>query len=96
MNNEEQNMEEICYEIIVRCPHCDIPILIEKLNCCIFRHGTFIRTGKQIDPHTCKKECDEYIEQKLIYGCGKPFKIMKSKNKENDSYSYISIVCDYI
>ena len=38
MNNEEKRMEEICSEIIVSCPHCHIPILIEKLNCCIYLH----------------------------------------------------------
>jgi len=26
-------------EHAVICPHCNEPILIEKLNCCIFRHG---------------------------------------------------------
>ena len=24
---------------IVECPHCNEPIIIEKLNCGIFRHG---------------------------------------------------------
>ena len=90
MNNEEKRMEEICSEIIVSCPHCDIPILIEKLNCCIFRHGSFIKTGKQIDPHTSKKTCDEYTEHKIIYGCGKPFKIVKNEKE------YVAIICEYI
>ena len=26
-------------DFIVECPHCKNPVLIEKLNCCIFRHG---------------------------------------------------------
>ena len=25
--------------LIVKCPHCEEFVLIEKLNCCIFRHG---------------------------------------------------------
>ena len=86
MNNEKK-MDS---EIIIICPHCNISIIIEQLNCCIFRHGTIIKTGEQINPHASKKECDEYIKQKLIYGCGKPFKI--TKNNEE----YIASICDYI
>ncbi len=76
--------------IIVLCPHCLVPILIEQLNCCIFRHGTFIKTGQQIPPHSSKIECDNYIAQHLIYGCGKPFKIVKTHAEYN------AVVCEYI
>ncbi len=88
--SNEKNLEEICSEIIVICPHCNIPVIIEKLNCRIFRHGIIIQTGKQINPHASKKECDEYVSQQLIYGCGKPFKILK----QNDEYK--AFICDYI
>ena len=86
MNNEKK----VDSEIIVSCPHCNIYIIIEQLNCCIFRHATMIKTGEQINPHASKKECDEYIKQELIYGCGKPFKIIK------DNGEYIASICDYI
>jgi CDP-diacylglycerol--glycerol-3-phosphate 3-phosphatidyltransferase len=46
--------------IIIQCPHCEDFILIEELNCCIFRHGVLIKTGLQIDPHAPKELCDFY------------------------------------
>jgi hypothetical protein len=77
--------------LIISCPHCLENILIEQLNCCIFRHGVFKNNGIQIEPHSPKEQCDHYIQNKLIYGCGKPFKIIKNENNE-----YNSIICDYI
>jgi hypothetical protein len=82
---------ELTNDIVVICPHCKEPIIIEKLNCCIFRHGTFITNGKQINPHLPKKYCEILINKKLIYGCGKPFKIIKNENNE-----FEGIICDYI
>jgi hypothetical protein len=41
-NNEDKEKEkekEINENIIVICPTCKEPVLIEKLNCCIFRHA---------------------------------------------------------
>ena len=60
---------------IVCCPHCSQPILIEQLNCGIFRHAMMKSTGQQIDPHSPKPVCDSLVENNQIYGCGKPFKI---------------------
>ena len=76
---------------IIKCPNCDDLIIIEKLNCCIFRHGVIIESNKQIDPHSTKELCEYYIKNKLIYGCGKPYKIIINENNE-----YIPIKCDYI
>lgn len=76
--------------IIIICPHCSIPILIEELNCCIFRHGTLIESGKQIDPHSSFELCNYYVAQKKIYGCGKPFQII---NEDNE---YKAVICGYI
>lgn len=78
--------------LIVSCPHCNDYILIYKkeLNCKIFRHGIYLHNKKQIDPHLPKKECDRLFNEKLIIGCGKPFKI-----KENFGL-YIALKCDYI
>ena len=84
------NPEEINQDIIVFCPHCNYPILIEKLNCCIFRHGTLKSNGQQIDPHAIKELCDYYVEKDMINGCGKPFRIIKNNNV------IIAIICDYI
>jgi hypothetical protein len=77
-------------DIIVVCPHCNENVLIEKLNCKIFRHGILKTTNIQMDPHSSKELCENLIENNLIYGCGKPFKIIQ---KNND---FIAIVCDYI
>ncbi len=75
--------------MIITCPHCQCFIIIIELNCHIFRHGMFIN-GEQINPHTSKIECDEFVEKKLIYGCGKPFRIDKIGDE------YIVSICEYI
>lgn len=77
-------------EPILKCPHCDEYIIIEKLNCGIFRHGQLISNGKQINPHTQKDICDYYRSKNLIYGCGKPFKILLKENK------FSIEICEYI
>ena len=77
-------------EPILKCPHCDEYIIIEKLNCGIFRHGQLISNGKQIEPHTPKNICDYYILNNLIYGCGKPFRILLIDNK------FVIEICEYI
>jgi hypothetical protein len=48
-------------DIIIECPHCQGTVLVNKkdLNCMIFRHGILKDSGKQLDPHLPKKECDE-------------------------------------
>ena len=78
-------------ELIVECPHCKSSIIIEKLNCHIFRHGIMKDVGKQIDPHASKEICDELITKKLIFGCGKPFKVVKKEDGV-----YITEICEYI
>lgn len=67
------------------CPHCGDYIIIEKLNCGIFRHGVY-KTGVQIDPHMKEKECLQLVKEDKIYGCGKPFQIKEG----------IVSICDYI
>lgn len=74
----------------ITCPYCGEFIIIEQMNCGIFRHGVLKKSGKQINPHASKRVCDNYIKKKMIVGCGKPFRIIKN---EGD----ITIeVCDYI
>ena len=67
-------------EPIVICPHCKEPIVIEKLNCGIFRHGVSKVTGQQLAPHLDKQNCDSLKERDLIYGCGKPFLVKQEAN----------------
>lgn len=77
-------------ELILTCPHCKENIIIEKINCGIFRHGIF-KNGVQIEPHTPKEQCENYIKQGLIYGCGLPFQIIKKCEK-----TFETVICDYI
>ena len=83
-------MIEIHEELIIICPHCQLSVIIEKLNCCIFRHGIMKNSGIQMDPHTPQNICDDLIKSQLIFGCGKPFKIIKKDNV------YIAEICEYI
>ena len=75
---------------IVKCPHCAEYVIIEEINCKIFRHGVFKNIGTQIDPHTPKNLCDYYVENNLIYGCGKPFILVINNN------NYTTEICNYI
>lgn len=78
--------------LILKCPHCHDYVLIYKkeFNCKIFRHAYYRDSYKQIDPHMKKEECIRLLEQGLIYGCGKPFKLIELNNE------YILEKCDYI
>ena len=76
---------------IIECPHCHDLIIIEKINCGIFRHGVYKKNGLQINPHLNMKECNQIFEEKLIYGCGKPFQINLNENQ-----TLKIIICDYI
>ena len=67
---------------IFECPHCKgcIEVLEKNINCGIFRHAYLKSTNRQIDPHASKIICENLIKEKLIIGCGKPFKIVKREN----------------
>ena len=89
-NNENNKNNDISSQPILKCPHCNEFIIIEKLNCGIFRHGILISNGQQINPHETKQMCDYFYHRKLIYGCGKPFQIIKNGEK------FEIQICDYI
>ena len=72
--------------MLIICPNCYEYVEILELNCCIFRHGVYINTLIQIDPHLNKIECDKLFNENKIYGCGKPFQIIDNE----------AIKCDYI
>jgi hypothetical protein len=77
-------------EPVLICPHCSEFIIIEQINCGIFRHGTLKSNNTQINPHASKEECAHYIKNDLIYGCGMPFRIIKEGDK------FIIEICEYI
>lgn len=76
--------------MLVTCPHCQIPVEILEINCAIFRHAIYKDTFKQIDPHLSKERCDYLIKTDQVYGCGKPFTVIK----ENETFK--AIICEYI
>lgn len=78
-------------EGIIQCPHCEEFVIIQELNCKIFRHGTLKTTNEQIPPHSSKDDCDKLFTTGQIYGCGKPFKIIVL-----DSGEWKIEICDYI
>lgn len=87
--------------VFFRCPHCDgeIVVKIGELNCHIFRHGIYKKSWKQIDPHLNKKECDRLFLEKEIYGCGRPFKMVKEMSLDESKKRIIKYnveTCDYI
>jgi len=75
-------------EFIINCPHCDTCIVVEKLNCAIFRCGVIKKNMKRLPPHSSKEKCDKLYKDGLIYGCGKPFRIDKKTKQVS--------ICDYI
>lgn len=79
-------------EILIECPHCKDTVLImsNEINCGIFRHGSYKKDMTQINPHEKKEICDKLFNDKIIYGCGKPFKLGKKNNE------YVIEICDYI
>ena len=77
-------------EPIVKCPHCNEFIIIEKINCGIFRHGIIKSTLKQMESHLPKDKCDQLKERNMIFGCGKPFQILMVNGE------MVIQICDYI
>jgi len=77
-------------EFIIKCPNCNENIIIEQINCGIFRHGIHKNNLQQMDPHLNRENCELLIKNNEIYGCGKPFLIKKVEN------SWIAESCDYI
>jgi len=77
---------------IVRCPHCELLIQVKEneINCGIFRHAVLKSNGQQINPHTPKKACKKYRKNELVYGCAKPYQMIKENNH------WIVRKCDYI
>ena len=63
---------------IIVCPNCQEFVEISKINCGIFCHGVFRKSGKQLNPHISAKKAEEYAKKGLLFGCGKHFTIPKN------------------
>lgn len=81
---------------LFECPHCDLQIQVgeNETNCCIFRHGVIKESGDLIGPHQSQEVCESLFNQKKIYGCGKPFRLVL--NTDNEKYKNYAEVCDWI
>jgi hypothetical protein len=77
--------------LIVKCPHCCQLCEVLELNCRIFRCGIYKHNFVQIPPHLPKIQCDYLKANNLIFGCGKPFKLIYNSDK-----SLVSVICGYI
>ncbi len=80
-----------CYQF--SCPHCDGEILVQwqDVNCKIFRHGVYSQKDKEglpINPHETKENIEKLVDEKAIWGCGKPISMTKD-NKEVFACNYI-------
>jgi hypothetical protein len=82
----------------IECPHCLGLIIINEneINCSIFRHAVYkTDINQQLPPHSSKEVCDDAVERGIVYGCAKPFKLVKS-NSTNEEKKYKAEICDYI
>ena len=75
------------------CPHCHVELIVGKndINCRIFRHAVYKSSMIPINPHASKVECDYLLENDLVFGCAKPFKL-----EPKDDSSYTIEKCDYV
>lgn len=81
--------------LIFPCPHCAelVVVNVREVNCCIFRHAALKDdVSKQIDPHTPKEECDRLVREDLVYGCAKPFQLVKQQTDDG----FVVQECGYI
>lgn len=76
--------------LFIECPYCDQSIEILAVNCGIFRCGVMKENHNQIDPHLSKIDCEILVRDGKIYGCGKPFRLVKNGG------TWSPVVCDYI
>jgi hypothetical protein len=77
---------------VVKCPNCDYIFFIEAINCAIFRCAVYKETMQQLNPHAPKEICDDLKERDLIYGCGKPFKVVWDSTLDK----FHAVHCEYI
>ena len=79
--------------IVLMCPHCKFPVIIEELNCGIFRHAVFkAKPTEQVPPHSSKAICDELVATDKVIGCCKPFCVVVIP----ETRKFAIEKCDYI
>lgn len=84
------------------CKHCCQPFIVSgnDFNCRILRHGVYKHNMEHIPPHSSKEECDALVRDGLIFGCGRPLRIVDTPRDDNTQPPpppiYDVVVCDYI
>jgi hypothetical protein len=59
---------------VLYCPHCNLPIIIEELNCGIFRHAVYkTDPTRQVPSHSSQATCENLVTTDNVIGCCKPF-----------------------
>ena len=81
-HNKEENA------FYFECPHCNLLIQVpqNEIRCTIFRHANYKTDMAFVPPHAPKSQCDFWVANGLVWGCGKPFKFDGQK----------VVKCDYI
>ena len=80
-------------DLELECPHCKQFFIVnnKEINCGIFRHAVYKKNLIPINPHETEINCNKLVENNLVFGCAKPFKIVKTLDNK-----YIVSICDYI
>jgi len=63
------------------CPHCNAICQVNKndIRCTIFRHAVNKKDCSFVNPHASKEDCERWVLNGEVYGCGKPFKFDGTK-----------------
>lgn len=63
------------------CPWCagQVEVQREDVQCGVFRHAQYV-TGGLVDPHCNESTMKQLIQNKLVIGCGQPFKLLNSQD----------------
>lgn len=79
-------------DYVFRCRHCNEDFVVNRndFNCMILRHGVYKENMNNMNPHAPQSECDQLFQDGLIFGCGKPLKIIEVDG------TFDVIICDYI
>ncbi len=93
-------------DYVFTCKHCQEPFVVSgnDFNCRILRHGVYKHNMEHIPPHASKEECDALVRDGLIFGCGRPLRIIDTTttttttdaNVQSPPPIYDVVVCDYI
>jgi hypothetical protein len=78
------------------CPHCQgmVEIPANDFACRIFRHGVYRANGLSIPPHLGKNECEELVKNNKVWGCAKPFQLIRQGTTPQQQEQCVA--CDYV